>query len=442
MYDKTKMRIILAGTGKLGEVCLLALQKQYNVDIVFADNENLIQLKRESDRVIRSINESDCEYVFLAGWYPIIKKEDLKLKKYINFHGSLLPKYRGIHSIFWMIMNGEKQLGYTVHEVNERVDDGDILYQFKFDYCNQTVGQVHELFYKDIESKLGGILNSYINGNLRLEKQDFSQATWVPRRNFDDCLVDFDMPNLYLRRFFLALTAPYPLPRIIYKKEIYEIIDSEIIDRDYYCQTARIVNVDENGVWCKVKDGFLVVKKIRKVGEDVAVDANSLMRVGYRFLGGGYNCIDDFNEDFLKLSYKWLSDNEIRKLIMAPKISKQFQKKWYEHLKYDKTYKIFGVSHKFINVGAVGLKHIDIELGIAEYFGYIGEKKFWRKGIGRFMLNSMCEYAILNGINKLYLNVAINNIRAIKVYESNGFVKTRKDSKKICMEKRLNIMEL
>ncbi len=283
MHNKDEMRIILAGTGKLGEICLRTLQMQYSVDIVAANNENLIHLKRDSDRIINSINESDCEYVFLAGWYPIITKEDLKLKKYINLHGSLLPKYRGIHSIFWMIMNGEKQLGYTVHEVNERVDDGDILYQFKFDYCNQTVGQVHELFYQDIKKKLGEVLNSYINGKLKLSKQDFTQATWVPRRNLDDCIVNFDMPNLYLRRFFRALTEPYPLPRVMHKNSIYEIVDSEIIDCDYYCQTARVVNTDDNGVWCKVKDGFLLIKKIRKVGDDNIILANSVIRTGYRF---------------------------------------------------------------------------------------------------------------------------------------------------------------
>jgi methionyl-tRNA formyltransferase len=47
----------------------------------------------------------------------------------INVHGAVLPRYRGLMPAFWALRNGETQTGSTVHELADRLDDGDILVQ-------------------------------------------------------------------------------------------------------------------------------------------------------------------------------------------------------------------------------------------------------------------------------------------------------------------------
>jgi methionyl-tRNA formyltransferase len=47
----------------------------------------------------------------------------------INVHGALLPRYRGRLPSFWVLANGEKETGATVHFMNEDLDDGPILLQ-------------------------------------------------------------------------------------------------------------------------------------------------------------------------------------------------------------------------------------------------------------------------------------------------------------------------
>jgi methionyl-tRNA formyltransferase len=47
----------------------------------------------------------------------------------INVHGALLPKYRGRLPSFWVLLNGEKETGATVHFMNEHLDDGPIILQ-------------------------------------------------------------------------------------------------------------------------------------------------------------------------------------------------------------------------------------------------------------------------------------------------------------------------
>src|SRR5690606_12718887 len=46
-----------------------------------------------------------------------------------NLHGSLLPKYRGRAPLNWVLVNGERETGVTLHRMVERADAGDILAQ-------------------------------------------------------------------------------------------------------------------------------------------------------------------------------------------------------------------------------------------------------------------------------------------------------------------------
>lgn len=48
----------------------------------------------------------------------------------INFHPALLPKYRGVSPTFWVLANGEKFTGVTIHQVtNKEIDSGHIIAQ-------------------------------------------------------------------------------------------------------------------------------------------------------------------------------------------------------------------------------------------------------------------------------------------------------------------------
>ena len=49
----------------------------------------------------------------------------------INYHSSLLPKYRGRMPLFWTLYNGKKYCGITVHRIAKKLDAGAILAQKK-----------------------------------------------------------------------------------------------------------------------------------------------------------------------------------------------------------------------------------------------------------------------------------------------------------------------
>ena len=60
----------------------------------------------------------------------ILKEEFISCPKVgiLNLHSGILPKYRGIMSTFWAMLNGEKQIGSTLHKITDnKIDSGEIL---------------------------------------------------------------------------------------------------------------------------------------------------------------------------------------------------------------------------------------------------------------------------------------------------------------------------
>ena len=76
------------------------------------------------------------EYIVLAGYLKLIPDALIRQfsHKIINIHPALLPSYGGkgmygdnVHKA--VIDAGEKESGITIHEVNEKYDEGQILFQ-------------------------------------------------------------------------------------------------------------------------------------------------------------------------------------------------------------------------------------------------------------------------------------------------------------------------
>lgn len=85
------------------------------------------------ETLLSVINKLDFEILVSCGFSYIIDKEIINKAKYaINVHPTLLPKYRGFRSGPYIIINGEKETGVTIHFITEEIDKGDILYQESF----------------------------------------------------------------------------------------------------------------------------------------------------------------------------------------------------------------------------------------------------------------------------------------------------------------------
>jgi methionyl-tRNA formyltransferase len=272
-------KICLAGDGWGALAAFAALKRGFAcVQVVTAD-EDLVACLRPNDERLSALADADADLVVCAGYKPIIPVEFLRKRQHLNVHYSLLPKYRGMHSTVWAILNGEKYCGCTVHLMNEFIDDGPIVAQFCTVTEGKTAAEIMHACNDWVRENLDVVVSDFIAGKINPVAQDKSQATWVPRRNLDDCYIDFNESSVYLERMLRALVPPYPLPRFRYKGVVYEVARARVIHRPYICTNGRIVNIDDEGVWIKVGDGLLLVSEVLCDGKPVPW---SFFRIGAR----------------------------------------------------------------------------------------------------------------------------------------------------------------
>lgn len=256
------MKICLLGDGWGSIAAYRSLNKDYSSICVQTNDQDLKKELRDEDTLLDSLTNHEFDIIICAGYKDLISADFLEKNKVINIHYSLLPKYRGLHSTVWAIINGEKELGLTIHEMNEFIDDGSIIHQFVIEYNEHTAKEIMELCNLYIEENLSEIVKKYLDGKVIAVPQIKKDATWVCKRNLDDCLIDYNLTIKILKRYFKALVRPYPLPAIVIKKHRYEIIKVDFAKSDYLMHNGRVVNIDNEGAWIKVEDGFLIVKKL------------------------------------------------------------------------------------------------------------------------------------------------------------------------------------
>lgn len=137
----------------------------------------------------------------------------------------------------------------------------------------------------------------------------------------------------------------------------------------------------------------------------------------------------EMDKSFLELTWNWLNDIEIKRLTNAPSFSKIQQENWFNSLKERHDYKIWGIDADQVHIGVCGLKNItDID---CEYWGYIGEKEFWGRGIGSIILSKLISYSKNQNLFSMWLNVNSFNQRAINLYTKFGFIHESRDESNV-----------
>lgn len=145
--------------------------------------------------------------------YLFILEADIlkRAKLAINFHGSLLPKYRGRTPHVWAIINGEKECGITAHLMNTECDDGDIVRQIHVHIDDEDTGADILNKYNALYPELViGIVRDVESGAITYVKQDKTKATYFGKRTPADGHIEWSWQKERIRNWVRAQAYPYP----------------------------------------------------------------------------------------------------------------------------------------------------------------------------------------------------------------------------------------
>lgn len=146
------------------------------VEVMFANRPDIYALERakklgleavvfnreefQSGKVLDELKKRNIDYIVLAGFLWLMPQEIVRAYagRILNIHPALLPKYGGkgmygerVHRA--VIEARERESGITIHRVNERYDEGDIVFQARVpvapdDTPESLAAKIHALEYE------------------------------------------------------------------------------------------------------------------------------------------------------------------------------------------------------------------------------------------------------------------------------------------------------
>jgi RimJ/RimL family protein N-acetyltransferase len=132
----------------------------------------------------------------------------------------------------------------------------------------------------------------------------------------------------------------------------------------------------------------------------------------------------------LPLFVTWLNDPEIIKgLLFYRPLATEEEEEWFENmLKSPSDERPFMIEvhtkdDAWTSIGDLGLSKIDWRVRSAELGIFIGEKSYWNQGYGSEAVHLLLKYGFRTlNLNRIFLRVFTDNLRAIRSYEKVGFV--------------------
>ena len=90
------------------------------------------------DKIFKRLEDLNLDIIISFSAPVVFRERLLNASKLgcINLHCSYLPYYAGLFPSFWVLFKNEKFTGCTVHKMDTKIDNGDILMQEKVEISN------------------------------------------------------------------------------------------------------------------------------------------------------------------------------------------------------------------------------------------------------------------------------------------------------------------
>jgi methionyl-tRNA formyltransferase len=149
----------------------------------------------------------------VAAYGRILPKQLLELPKHgcLNIHASLLPRHRGASPITHAILEGDREVGVAIMQMNEGLDTGPV-YAMRSRPASpdDTTGTLTVTLAEMGAQLLLDILPSILDGSLAPKPQDDAKSTYAPILKKEDGHLDFTQPAEQLERRIRAM-LPWPM---------------------------------------------------------------------------------------------------------------------------------------------------------------------------------------------------------------------------------------
>ena len=234
--------------------------------------------------ILRSLKP---DVMVVAAFGQIISKEILEMPKYgcINVHASLLPAYRGAAPIQWAVINGEKESGVTIMQMDEGIDTGDMIEKVVVPIAeDETGGSLFEKLSQAGAKLCVKVLKALEEGKAVREKQP-EESTTPYAKMIDKKMgaINWENSAKEIEQLIRGLN-PWPSAYTKLQGKTLKIWRAAVLFEDSNDAPGQVVQVTKDSIVVQTGHGLLKILELQLEGKK-RMDTASFLR-GYTLKEG------------------------------------------------------------------------------------------------------------------------------------------------------------
>lgn len=193
----------------------------------------------------------------------------------INVHASLLPRWRGASPIQQAILNGDKETGITIMQMDAGMDTGDMLTRVHCPiHSDDTAERLHDRLAELAAAPLLNTLDLLASGRAQAEKQNDSHVTYAPKIKKEDAEINWHQSATAIDQQIRAFN-PWPITWTQVDDQIIRIHQARVV-KHTAATPGTILSIDKQGMLVATGQDAVLVETLQFSGGKAMSVANWL----------------------------------------------------------------------------------------------------------------------------------------------------------------------
>lgn len=187
----------------------------------------------------------------------------------INIHASLLPAYRGAAPIQWAVLNGEKESGVTIMQMDKGLDTGDMLLKRSVELSPKETGDsLHDKLMHLGAELIVEALSKVEKGELVPEKQKDELSSYAKKLTKAMGQIDWSKDAVSLERWIRGLNS-WPSAYTFFGGKTLKIWEAQVAEENgaQKAEPGQVVSVSREGFTVACGQGALQILSLQLEGK-------------------------------------------------------------------------------------------------------------------------------------------------------------------------------
>jgi methionyl-tRNA formyltransferase len=236
---------------------------------------------RKDLSVVQTIRDLKPDVIVVAAYGLILPQNVLDIPAFgcLNVHASLLPRHRGAAPIASAILAGDSETGITIMQMDAGLDTGPLLATarepIRSDDTTQSLGDRLAALGAQLLSET---LPKYLRGEIDPQSQPIEGATYSPKINKADAVIDWGKPAIEIDRMVRAYT-PWPGTHTFWNGSTLKVLKAAIgAQRSGDSERiGKVIRLEDGSIGVTTGKGTLILKEIQLAGRK-AMKAEDFVR--------------------------------------------------------------------------------------------------------------------------------------------------------------------